>query len=239
MNREHPARVLVELCVEDEHGVRLARDGGADRAELARDLATGGLTPSEATFLAALRYAPPRGLRVLIRENPESFNLTAHQVALQTQSIRRFVGLLPAAGPQVGFVVGGLSGNRLNLEAARQWRRAAGSHYLVFHRAFDEVADPEEALLQLIDLGYDAVLTTGGTSGVADPAGLARLRRLAAGRIMIIGSGGVREHNARQIIADAELTDVHFRIPTDATDQGLALVSRMVEAVRGAPTLTP
>ena len=232
MSKRPRARVLVELCVEDERGVRLARDGGADRAELARDLATGGLTPSEATFLAALRYAPPRGLRVLIRENPDSFNLTAEQVALQTQSIRHFVGLLPAAGPQVGFVVGGLNGNRINLEAARQWRRAAGAHYLVFHRAFDEVADPEEALLQLIDLGYDAVLTTGGSDGTADPTGLARLRKLAAGRITIIGSGGIREHNAQQVVTDGELTDVHFRIPTSAGDEGLATLTQVISALR-------
>ncbi len=227
------AAVLVELCVEDEKGVRLARDGGADRAELARDLSTGGLTPSEETFLAALRVAPPSGLRVLVRENPDSFNLTAHQVALQSQSIRRFVSLLPAGGPQVGFVVGGLQGRRINLEAARQWRRAAGHHYLVFHRAFDEIADQEEALLQLIDLGYDAVLTTGGSSGKADPAGLARLRKLGAGRITIIGSGGVREHNAAEVVVAGELTDVHFRVEDPkASDQGLAFVQRMVSLTK-------
>lgn len=205
--------VSIELCVETSEGVRLARDSGADRAELGRDLSVGGLTPNLDVVLGALRYAPKGGIRVLVRENPTSFELTEEQVRAQTRYIERLNAAITPAGPEVGFVVGALTNGRVNTVAARDWRRAAGHRYLVFHRAFDEVSDQRRALLELIDLGYDAVLTTGGSRGVADPVGLARLRDIADGRITIIGSGGIRRHNAADVVAQGKLTDVHFRIP--------------------------
>ncbi len=207
--------VSIELCVEDTEGVRIARDSGADRAELARELWTGGLTPTVEVVQAALRVAPRGGLRILIRENPSSFELTDEQIQRQARDIETLVSQLSPGGPEVGFVVGGLRGGRINVDAARLWRRAARHHYLVFHRAFDQVQDQTGALLQLIDLGYDAVLTTGGTTGSADPQGLARLRRVADGRITVIGSGGVRKHNVHSVVSDGRLTDVHFRIPDE------------------------
>lgn len=205
--------VSIELCVETSEGVRLARDSGADRAEIGRDLHTGGLTPSLEVVLEALRYAPKGGLRVLVREDPTSFELTDEQVRAQTRYIERLGAAITAAGPEVGFVVGALKNGRVNTAAARDWRRAAGHRYLVFHRAFDEVSDQSAALLELIDLGYDAVLTTGGSKGTADPVGLAHLREVADGRITIIGSGGIRRHNAADVVARGKLTDVHFRVP--------------------------
>lgn len=224
------ASISIELCVEDSEGVRLARDGGADRAELARDLGTGGLTPDLAVVLEALRYAPRGGLRVLVRENPVSFELTDEQVHRQTRDIERLVAALSPRGPEVGFVVGGLRNGRIDTKAARDWRRASGAHYLVFHRAFDHVTDQTEALLELIDLGYDAVLTTGGSLGEADPVGLARLRALADGRITVIGSGGIRKHNAVDVVSRGRLTDVHFRIP----EQGVPMdeVQALVGVIR-------
>ena len=230
--------LLVEVCVENQDGVRIARDAGADRVELCRDLSTGGLTPSDATFLASLDDAPPEGIRVLVRENPDSFELTGAQVAQQAHSIRHLVSLIPPDAPPVGFVVGGLSGGRIDRDAALQWREAAGERYLVFHRAFDQIEDQDQALLELIDLGYDGVLTTGdnskeGNAKVANPKGLARLRELAAGRITVIGSGGVRYHNAAQVVSEGNLTDLHFQVPDpDAEDGGLASVKEVVRALR-------
>ncbi len=228
-----PSQVTVEVCVENAQGVRVARDAGADRVELTRELSTGGLTPSDELFTEALRLAPHQGLRVLVRENPDSFHLSAREAQLQTEAILRLRNLIGPASPQVGFVVGGLSGTRIDRVNAKRWREAAGAHYLVFHRAFDEVEDPEAALLELIDLGYDAVLTAGGTPGNANPSGLARLRELAQGRISIISAGGVREHNVLDVVNRSGTSEVHFRIPQPkAADGGQASVTAIVQLVK-------
>lgn len=230
--RYRPRRtsISIEVCVQDAQGVRIARDAGADRAELARDLSTGGLTPAFDVVRDALRYAPPGGVRILVREEPGTFELSDTQVDALSRAIRSLVQMLPPNGPEVGFVVGALRGGRINTHAAREWRRAAGHRYLVFHRAFDEVEDREAALAELIDLGYDAVLTTGAGTGSADAAGLRRLTDLAQGRITVIGSGGVRASNAREVIAEGGLTDVHFRVPEaqSAADS----VRKLVDLIR-------
>ena len=46
--------VAVEIAVEDMLGARIARDAGADRLELCANLASGGLTPTQALVEAVV-----------------------------------------------------------------------------------------------------------------------------------------------------------------------------------------
>lgn len=49
-----PDHVVLEICVEDIEGVRIAAREGADRAELGDNLAASGTTPSIGTIEAAI-----------------------------------------------------------------------------------------------------------------------------------------------------------------------------------------
>ncbi len=72
--------------------------------------------------------------------------------------------------------------------------RTAGKK-VTFHRAFDSISpsDMEEELELLIELGFDAVLTSGGAkSAVEGREVLKMLVEKAGGRIEIIVGGGVR-----------------------------------------------
>jgi copper homeostasis protein len=109
-----------------------------------------------------------------------------------------------------GVAFGALTPDRrVDARRCRAVARGAGPE-LVFHRAFDGVRNPPEALEQLIDLGVRRIMTSGGRPTAAD--GAARIRRLielAAGRIEILPAGGIRPANARSIISQTGCDQLH------------------------------
>lgn len=229
----------IEVCVESPEGVRAARDGGADRVELCRDLRCGGLTPTFQAIEGALGLAPEQGLRILVRANPDTFQLSAAEVNRQAEDIGAILDEFGDAPVPLGFVVGGLVGRQIDVGGSRIWRQAAQDRVLVFHRGFDEIDEPGGALRKLAELGFNAVLAAGSTSGAANVDRLRELTVVAAqlsaeGRSFnVIGSGGLRAGNIGRVCAEARLTEVHFRAPFpsgEGTDP--KLVAQIVSAMR-------
>lgn len=227
---------VVEVCVQDVDGVKAATNAGADRVELCAELWCGGVTPSMDTIEEAITYAPPRGLRVLVRENRESFELSDQEAQKQADDILAIRQMFATARTPVGFVVGGLREGRLNPQWLDLWRESAGEHTLIFHRAFDELDQPCGALEMLCEHGWDGVLTTGASHGNVDVEGLRGLLACADGRMDIVGSGGVRKGNVAEVLQLTGLREVHFRAPLENTDQtDPQMVAATVEAVRNGP----
>lgn len=224
---------IVEVCVQDVEGVKAATDAGADRVELCAELWCGGVTPSMDVIEEALTCAPPEGLRILVRENRESFELSDGEAQKQANDMLAIREQFGSAGVPVGFVVGGLQEGQLNLRWLDLWREAAGEHTLIFHRAFDELDSPCDALELLHERGWNGILTTGADHGDADVEGLRSLLDCAGDRMDIVGSGGIRKGNVAEVLAETGLREVHFRAPlgnTDLTDP--QMVTDTVKAVR-------
>lgn len=113
-----------------------------------------------------------------------------------------------------GLAVGALTPDHaIDEVACARLRAACGNATLVFHRAFDLVADPFAALETLIALGYQRILTSGQAPSAAGPGGGAeRIRALverAAGRIEILPGGGIRADNAREILRIPGIDQIH------------------------------
>ncbi len=222
----------IEVCVQDVEGVRTATEEGADRVELCAELWCGGITPSMDVIEASLECAPPEGLRILVRENRDTFEISDEEALKQAEDIRaireRFTGGVP-----IGFVVGGLRDGSFVPAWLDMWREAAGGSTLIFHSAFDEVENPIAALEELYDHGWNGVLTTGGSSGVADIGGFQALLEASDGRMDIVGSGGLRSNNIRGVLDSSGLREVHFRAPgADGASTDAQTVADTVEAVR-------
>jgi len=97
---------------------------------------------------------------------------------------------------------------------------------VTFHRAFDECPDAEAALETLIALGVTRVLTSGQARAASQGAAtIAKLVRLAAGRIGILAAGGINGDNVAALVQTSGVREVHFSA-TDAEK-----VRRVVEAV--------
>jgi copper homeostasis protein len=79
-----------------------------------------------------------------------------------------------------------------------------------FHRAFDFVPSPEASLNQLIDIGFDRILTSGTKPKAIEGEEVIRsLVKLSGGRIDIMAGSGVNAQNAPQLV-DTGVQAIHF-----------------------------
>jgi copper homeostasis protein len=92
-----------------------------------------------------------------------------------------------------------------------------------FHRAFDFVNDQGRALEQLIALGFQRVLTSGGAATAREGAAMiAKLMARARGRIEILPGGGIRAENVADIVRLTGCNQIHAAARNGRVDQCLS-----------------
>ena len=198
--------ILIEACVESLPAAVAAAAGGADRIELCTNLAAGGTSPDAGTLAACLsRLTIP--VFVMVRPRGGDFHYSAAERAGMVEEIWQ----VKAAGAQ-GIVTGALRPDATVDETlTRELIAAARPLPVTFHRAFDSCDDVEEALETLIALGVTRVLTSGGAATAPEGAPtIAKLVRLAAGRIGIIAGGGVNGDNVAALVRTTDVREVHL-----------------------------
>jgi copper homeostasis protein len=215
----------VEICVSDVPTALAAEAAGADRLELCADLGQGGTTPSLGTVEVALRALRHAAVRVMVRPRGGDFRVSEVEEQVMLADIAAIRALPNPNGLAVGVVAGALTADGdLDLPVLKGLIEAAGPLPVTVHKAFDELPDQLTALKQVIDLGADAVLTSGGAaSALAGAAQIAALRERADGRLRVIAAGGIRSHNVEQVLAATGATEIHLRAPVtqhgrEATD---------------------
>jgi len=199
-------KVLIEACVESLQAAVAAAAGGADRIELCTNLAAGGTSPDAAMLAACLsRLTIP--IHVMVRPRAGDFHYSAAERAGMVEEIWQ----VKAAGAQ-GIVTGALRPDATVDETlTRELIAAARPLPVTFHRAFDACDDMEEALEALIALGVTRVLTSGGAATAPEGAAtIAKLVRLAAGRIGILAGGGVKADNVAALVRTTGVREVHL-----------------------------
>lgn len=200
--------IALELAVQDPAGVRVAREVGAARVELAQALALGGLTPSPATLELARETAGEDGpeIHVLIRPRAGGFHYDPDEIAVSVRDVAWAV-----ANGADGVVIGALDASgELDLDAMARLRDAAGEASVTLHRAIDVTADPAATLERAIGLGLRRVLTSGGASTAIE--GVDTLRALVAvadRRIEIMAGSGVVAGSASALVATG-VDALHF-----------------------------
>lgn len=201
---------LLELCCGGIDDVLLASRHGVERIELNSGLALGGLTPSAALLDAARReYAGT--IVAMLRPREGGFCYSQSEFHLMLDDARRLVDL-GADGLAVGFQH---RDGRLDQLRCEQLRLAVPHATLVCHRAFDVLADRDRSLQQLIDCGFERVLTSGGAPTAFEGAAeLLRLGLLASGRIEILAGGGIRADNVRQLVRSSGCRELHSAVTT-------------------------
>ncbi len=195
----------LEVCVASSEDAATAEAGGADRLELNVALELGGITPS-AGLLEEVRQTVSLRIIAMVRPRAAGFCYSARE---HRQMLRDAETLL-AMGAD-GIACGALRGNRT--VDCRFWAelvKLAGSQEVVFHRAFDLVADQVVALEQLVELGTTRILTSGGAPSALEGASqLARLQELAGGRVEILPGSGVSADNVVRLLELTGCDQVH------------------------------
>ena len=214
---------ILEVCLDDIGGAILAEQAGADRIEICAALDNGGITPSVGTVASVFTLLTSMMVMVLIRQRGGDFVYSSAEVDAMVADIHAMRALPRADGVTLGFVVGALtSTGTVDKEATSKLVEACHQHPVTFHKAFDLLVDQVSALESLVSLGIARVLTSGGAPSALDGAeAIAALVAQAGQRITILAGGGVRAHNALEIVARTGVTELHFRAPAEVASLGL------------------
>lgn len=195
--------VLERCCTSAEQALE-ARENGAARVELCRDLSIGGVTPEHSLILAAVKTGIP--VNVLIRPRGGNFVYSAEEIQQMISDIE----FCRSAGVN-GVVIGILHPDgSVNLEAMRLLIAAAQGMSITFHRAFDRCSNPQQALEDIISLGCNRLLTSGlQDTAPQGQALIAELVKQAAGRIIIMPGSGVTPENINSLAAATGAREFH------------------------------
>ncbi|QKG58886.1 copper homeostasis protein CutC [Hymenobacter sp. BRD128] len=199
-----PPRRL-EICAGSVQSAVAAQAGGAHRIELCQNLEQGGITPSYGLIkqVLALLSIP---VVVLIRPRPGDFCYTAEELAIMADDIAQ-CRALGCAGVALGALD---AAGRVDLAGCRALMQAAGPLAVTFHRAFDACPDQARALEEIIGLGCQRVLTSGGQpSAPAGQAQLAALGQQAAGRLSIMPGAGITPATLPGVLAATGAHEFH------------------------------
>ena len=205
--------ITVEICTPSRASAEAAKAGGAQRVELCRDLACGGLTPSDDDIEYCVRALALR-THVLVRPRAGNFCYTPDEVAEIERSIARCKAL-GAHAVVVGFLT---SDGRIDVELTRRMVQLAAPMEVTFHRAFDEAQqEPVEALQAVMSTGCTRLLTSGQRPTALEGADVIR-RLVGATGVKILAGSGVTPENVRELIAKTGVEEVHGSCKTTLPD---------------------
>lgn len=198
-------RYLLEIACNSVTSALAAQQGGANRIELFENLEQGGTTPSSGS-IAVARDKLQIPLFVLIRPRPGDF----HYSPLETETMLRDIAHCRQLGCD-GVVIGGLTADGdIDMPLCRELVAAAGTMGITFHRAFDTARDLPAALEQVIELGCERLLSSGGkASAYEGRAILAGLVAQARGRIALMAGAGLKADNIQQVARDSGCQELH------------------------------
>lgn len=188
--------VSVEVCAYSLFSCLAADRAGAKRVELCASPWEGGTTPSaglveqalQATSLEIHAMVRPRG-GDFVYDDTEKQTMLAEARSLVSQGVH-------------GLVVGALKpAGDLDEEFMQEFRNIAKDRELTCHRAIDVSRDPIQVMEELIALGFNRILTSGGKNKALDGIeNLAEMVAASKGRIQIMAGSGVNPINCLDFV---------------------------------------
>ncbi|MCC1482978.1 copper homeostasis protein CutC [Winogradskyella immobilis] len=201
--------MLLEVCANSYQSAINAQKAGAHRIELCQELSVGGVTPSYGLLKQVIKKLNIP-VFVLIRPRSGHFVYTDIEFEIMKMNIQtcKEIGC-------TGIVSGVLRGDKtIDIKRTKELVELSRPLPFTFHRAFDEVVNPKEALEDLIDLGVERVLTSGQeTSAEKGIELLKELNCIANNRIILLAGGGINSENARKF-KDLALKEIHASAST-------------------------
>ena len=200
-------KVTFEVCCGSVRDCVQAESGGADRVELNSALHMGGLTPSIATMRLA-RQSVQLPIIAMVRPRGGGFHYDETDIKVMMEDA---LALLEAGADGIAF---GFLNHDCTIDEEHTNMMCSLIHQYhkeaVFHRAFDCVSDPYQAMEQLIKIGIDRVLTSGLQAKACDGKELIKcLQEQFGERIEILAGSGVHDTNAYSLMEDTKVTQIH------------------------------
>lgn len=192
----------------------IAQENGADRVELCADMGVGGTTPNF-EIAKQVRNVISIDLNVMIRPRGGNFVYSETEFQQMKNEIVQFKEM----GVN-GFVFGILNeDNSINKTQNSELVALAKPLPCTFHRAFDEVSDAFQSLEEIIQCGFQTILTSGQQPNVME--GINQLSELVSNantRIIIMPGGGLRSTNIEVLQEQTKATFYHSSAITDGSE---------------------
>ncbi len=217
--------MTIEICGDSTEAYKLAKQFGAKRIELCSGLSVGGLTPSYGLIAQCFKIGGVE-IHVMIRNSEGNFVYTNSDIEAMKTDITQSKN----AGAS-GVVFGCLTSlNEIDTEQNKQLFKHAKSLGLevTFHRAFDFCKDPNIALKQLVEIGFDRLLTSGQQAkAIEGKLTIKNLVNQSQGRIEIMAGSGVNESNVKELSA-LGIDALHFTSHTSKENLNLGMGRELI-----------
>lgn len=201
------SKTVAEVCANSVQSAINGQKGGAIRVELCDNLEEGGTTPA-LSQIELTRENLTIQVNVIIRPRGGDFLYNDLEFEMMKRDIHH-CGKSKCDGVVFGILNPDGSvdkkRNKELIEIARQYRMS-----VTFHRAFDRCSDLFKSLEDIIELGCDRILTSGGMRTA--PEGKEILKKLieqAGNRIIIMPGGGITENNIGDLVKATGLKEFH------------------------------
>lgn len=196
--------MLLEICANSYESAINAETAGAHRIELCSELAVGGITPSYG-LLKKVMNDIKIPVQVLIRPRSGDFTYSRDEFEIMKENI-----LLCKELGCAGIVSGILQQDQtIDAERTKTLMELAKPMTFTFHRGFDWVPNPLEAILELAVLGVDRVLTSGqAESAEKGILRLQELQELVENELIIMPGGGINPSNA-YLFKESGFQEIH------------------------------
>lgn len=196
---------VLEICAGSIESAFEAQKGGADRIELCDNLLIGGTSPSfgMVSVCKKLIHIP---IFPIIRPRGGDFVYSDAEF----EAMKVDVLCCKNLGCE-GVVIGILrQDSSIDMERCAELISIARPMQISFHRAFDRCSDLQKGLEDIITLGCERLLTSGGAMQAIDA--IQRIKSLvlqSANRISIMPGSGITEKNILQILNETGANEFH------------------------------
>ena len=196
--------MILEICASSYQSAVNANIAGAHRIELCSEISVGGTTPSYG-LLKKVMADINIPVHVLIRPRSGNFIYSGKEFDIMKENIR-LCKELGCAGIVSGVL---LEDNTIDIKRTSELIELSKPMSFTFHRAFDVVLHPREALLQLLNLGVNRLLTSGQQEKAESGIDLLiELQKLAKNKLTILPGSGINSENCIHF-KNNDFTEIH------------------------------
>ncbi|WIH90547.1 copper homeostasis protein CutC [Brachyspira pilosicoli] len=196
----------IEICVDSVESCINAERGGADRLELCGNMFEGGTTPSYGVLQLA-REMVSKPIYAMVRPRGGDFCYNDIEFEIMKREIKLMKEL------KIDGIVFGIltKEGKVDKERCSKLLDLWGTNKATFHRAIDVSSNLNEACEDIISLGFERILTSGGEANVM--SGIIKLKELVEkynDKIIIMPGSGINERNIEYINDTVKANEYHM-----------------------------
>lgn len=196
----------IEICVDSVESCINAERGGADRLELCGNMFEGGTTPSYGVLQLA-REMVSKPIYAMVRPRGGDFCYNDIEFEIMKREIKLMKEL------KIDGIVFGIltKEGKVDKERCSKLLDLWGTNKATFHMAIDVSSNLNEACEDIISLGFERILTSGGEANVM--SGIIKLKELVEkynDKIIIMPGSGINERNIEYINDTIKANEYHM-----------------------------